>query len=143
MKNRSHTFVPYVDNGPYPYPPYHLPNERGEPPLPPLRGSFSPPNHDAGLPSRPTRSWRRSAVLDTSDPAAAICLAARRGDVPLLAFLAASRKTTAARWEWGHHPRSGQRKSTLLEVPLESVGYAAECALQGWKLSTNAGSYKR
>ena len=86
MKNRSHTFVPYVDNGPYPYPPYHLPNERGEPPLPPLRGSFSPPNYDAGLPStRPTRSWRRSAVLDTSDPAAAICLAARRGDVPLLA----------------------------------------------------------
>ena len=85
MNNRSHTFVPYVDNGPYPCPPYHPPNERGEPPLPPLRGSFSPSNYDAGLPSWPTESSKWSAVLDASDPAAAICLAARRGDVPFLA----------------------------------------------------------
>ena len=75
---------PYVDNGPDPYPPYHPPNEMVEPPLPPLRGSFSPSNYDAGLTSWPTGSWKRSAVLDASDPAAAICLAARRGDVPFL-----------------------------------------------------------
>ena len=39
-------------------------HEQGEPPLPPLRGSFSPSNYDAGLPSRPTGSWKRTWLLE-------------------------------------------------------------------------------
>ena len=37
-------------------------------------------------PPRPIGSWKQSAVLDASHPAAAICLAARslRGDLPFL-----------------------------------------------------------
>ena len=81
MNNPRNTFGQDVD-GPYPYP-YCQPNERGEPP-PPLRGSFSPSSYDAGLPCWPTWSREYHAVLDKSDPATAICLAARKGDLQFL-----------------------------------------------------------
>ena len=69
MKHARNTFGPYDDYGPYPSP-YYPPNKQGKPP-PPLRG--------------PRGSWKRNAVLDASDPAAAIFLAARKGNLGFLA----------------------------------------------------------
>ena len=84
MNNSSLTFVPYDSNDSSPYPLYYPPYKRGEPPLPRLKGSFSLSSYDAGLPSWPTGSREYRAVLDESDPATAICLAARKGDLRFL-----------------------------------------------------------
>ena len=82
-------------------------------------------------------------MLDASDPAAAICLAARKGD---LTFLASQPPKKLLLLDRNGDSVITHAAETLLEVPFESAvlcEYAAECALQGWKRSTNAGSYKR
>ena len=80
MNKPTNTFRPY---------PYYFPYEQAFPDedvsvgdtfLRRPRGS-SP--YDASLPW-PTGSWKQSAVLDASDPAVAICLAAREGNLQFL-----------------------------------------------------------
>ena len=133
VMNPSHKFCSY---------PYYFPNKQAFPyenvgvgdPL--LRGPIGSSPFDASLPW-PTVSWKRSAVLDASDPVAE--------KETLTSWLNSLRQNYCCFMGMGIPSSPGGNISHLnflLSLPF-LCSYAAEPALTVWKLSTYGGSYKQ